>query len=117
MGTVDAAVILNTSFVLKVAPFEYDDTVQLLDAIQTALLYFRWQKGHQKKNDLLKAAIYNTDAVFGNSINGIPKKTKKQKNLYYPLALHEAVRKRRFSVPDGTSSERGRGLLGVRSRS
>lgn len=43
---VDAAVVLNTAFVRKVAHLGYDDTVRLLDAIQTALLYFYRQKGH-----------------------------------------------------------------------
>lgn len=81
---VDPAVVLNTAFVRKVAHLGYDDTVRLLEAIQTAVLYFN----KSPRGNVLKAAIDNTDPVF-DYINGIPK--------FYAPALHEAVQKRRFS--------------------
>lgn len=81
---IDTAVVLNTAFVRKVAHLGYDDTVRLLEAIQTAILYFN----KSPRGNILKAAIDNTDPVF-EIINGIPK--------FYAPALHEAVRKHRFS--------------------
>lgn len=81
---VDPAVVLNTAFIRKVAHLGYDDTVRLLEAIQTAILYFN----KSPRGNVLKAAIDNTDPVF-DIINGIPK--------FYAPALHEAVFKHRFS--------------------
>lgn len=84
-NNVDPAVVLTTKFVRKVAHLGYDDTVRLLDAIQTLLLHHN-RKGYQ--DNLLKLAIDDTAPVFGN-VNGMPK--------YYAPALYEAVRKHRFA--------------------